>query len=241
MRKLVLLALMGIAVFVNAVKAQDIDKVYDFVSIDKQPEFPGGMKRFYEYLGQAIKYPELAKRNNVEGKVFLSFVVEKNGQLSDVKVTRGLGSGTDEEAIRVLKNSPAWNPGLDKQQPVRVKYNINVNFSLSKNKPEQKTGSVHKNLKAEFPGGEERLRTYLAKNIQYTHATQTKKEGKVYVSFLVGKDGVLSELKVIKGLSGPQDEEALRVMRKSPRWNPAIENGKPVEVKYVLPINFKTS
>jgi protein TonB len=130
MRKLFFLALMGIAMCVNTAKAQNTDKVYDFVSIDKQPEFPGGMKRFYEYLGQAIKYPALAKRNNVEGKVFLSFVVEKNGFLTDIKVTKGLGSGTDEEATRVLKNSPAWNPGLIGGKPIRVKYNINVNFSL---------------------------------------------------------------------------------------------------------------
>ncbi|SER11878.1 energy transducer TonB [Pedobacter rhizosphaerae] len=107
MRKLFFLALMGIAMCVNIAKAQNTDRVYDFVSVDKQPEFPGGFKKFYDYLAKAIKYPEPAKRNNVEGRVFLSFIVEKNGALTDIIVIRKLGSGTDEEAIRVLKSSPA--------------------------------------------------------------------------------------------------------------------------------------
>ncbi|MFW0718140.1 TonB family protein [Pedobacter sp. N23S346] len=107
------------------------EKVYDFVSIDKQPEFPGGITKFYEYLGKNIKYPKMAVDNNVSGKVFLSFIVEKNGQLSDIQVTRGLGSGTDEEAIRVIKDSPKWNPGIAEDKPVRVKYNLNVNFTLT--------------------------------------------------------------------------------------------------------------
>ncbi|WP_293787506.1 energy transducer TonB [uncultured Pedobacter sp.] len=115
----------------EAAVAVDDNKVYDFVSIEKQPEFPGGISKFYAYLGRAIKYPPMAQENNVQGKVFLSFVVEKDGKLTDITVTRGLGSGTDEEAIRVLKASPRWNPGIQNGKPVRVKYNINVNFTLN--------------------------------------------------------------------------------------------------------------
>ncbi|RDC57179.1 TonB family protein [Pedobacter chinensis] len=110
---------------------EKIDKIYDFVSIEKQPEFPGGIKKFYEYLSKSIKYPKLAQENNVQGKIFLSFIVEKNGALTDVQITRGLGSGTDEEAVRVISGSPRWNPGLAEGKAVRVKYNINVNFTLS--------------------------------------------------------------------------------------------------------------
>jgi len=106
-------------------------KIYDFVSIDKQPEFPGGIAKFYKYLSGSIKYPKMAIENNVQGKVFLSFIVEKDGSLSDLQITRGLGSGTDEEAIRVLKESPKWNPGSSNGMAVRVKYNINVNFTLN--------------------------------------------------------------------------------------------------------------
>ncbi|NTE04753.1 TonB family protein [Agrobacterium tumefaciens] len=107
------------------------EKVFDFVSIDQQPEFPGGIVKFYEYLGKSIKYPALAIKNNLQGKVFLSFIVEKDGKLSDVNITRGLGSGTDEEAVRVVSGSPRWNPGIADGKTVRVKYNLNVNFKLN--------------------------------------------------------------------------------------------------------------
>ncbi|WP_316755785.1 TonB family protein [Pedobacter aquatilis] len=106
------------------------EKVYDFVSIEKVPDFPGGMKKFYEYLGKSIKYPVTAQNNNVQGKIFLSFTVEKDGELNDVQVIRGLGSGLDEEALRVIKGSPKWNPGIQNGDPVRVKYHIAVNFTL---------------------------------------------------------------------------------------------------------------
>ncbi|MGM9476906.1 TonB family protein [Pedobacter sp. GSP4] len=116
----------------SATETIDADKkIYDFVSIEKQPEFPGGIVKFYKYIGASIKYPQMAQENNVQGKVFLSFVVEKDGSLSDIQVTRGLGSGTDEEAIRVLKASPTWHPGIQNGLPVRVKYNININFTLN--------------------------------------------------------------------------------------------------------------
>nr|WP_199157103.1 M56 family metallopeptidase [Pedobacter sp. ASV2] len=107
------------------------DKVFDFLSIEKAPSFPGGMNKFYEYLSKTVKYPKAAIENNIQGKVFLSFIVEADGSLSDVTITRGLGSGTDEEALRVIKESPKWYPGIASGKAVRVKFNINVNFTLS--------------------------------------------------------------------------------------------------------------
>lgn len=106
------------------------NNLYDFVSIEKQPDFPGGMAKFYNYVANKTVYPETAKENNVQGKVFLEFVVEKDGKLTDIKVVRGLGSGLDEEAIRVLKASPRWIPGIQNAKPVRVKFNIALNFAL---------------------------------------------------------------------------------------------------------------
>ncbi|WP_443945711.1 TonB family protein [Pedobacter sp. AW1-32] len=118
--------------------------VFDFVSIEKQPEFPGGLKQFYKYLGGSIRYPKEAQDHNIQGKVFLSFVVEKDGSLTDIKITRGLGGGTDEEAIRVLEESPKWNPGIQNGKAVRVKYNINVNFTLNDEQPNKSESGSHK-------------------------------------------------------------------------------------------------
>lgn len=79
-----------------------------------------------------MKYPAEAVKNNVQGKVFLSFVVEMDGSLTNIKVERRLGSGTDEEAVRVLEESPKWIPGMQNGRPVRVKYNIPISFALNK-------------------------------------------------------------------------------------------------------------
>jgi len=235
MRKLMILALMGIAMFVNAVKAQ---KIYDFVSVEKQPIFPGGIAKFYEYLGKEIKYPEVAKKNKTQGKVFVSFTVEQNGKLSNVNVTKGLSAETDAEALRVLKNSPNWNPGILNGKPVRVKYNINVNFNLS-TKTEKMT-AVKSGIQPEYPGGSSKLYSYLAKHIKYpAQAKKDKVKGKVFLAFNVEQDGTLSDLQVTKGLSKETDAEALRVMQSAPRWNPAIDaDGHPVKVKYQMAINF---
>ncbi|TCC97626.1 M56 family metallopeptidase [Pedobacter hiemivivus] len=125
----------------------DDNKIYDFVSIDKQPTFAGGFEQFYAYLKKEIKYPAEAVKNNVQGKVFLSFVVEIDGDLTNIKVERTLGSGTDEEAVRVLEESPKWIPGTQNSRPVRVKYNIPITFSLNKegNQSGKSQGQINNN------------------------------------------------------------------------------------------------
>ncbi len=113
-----------------AIATGDDETIYVFTSLEKQPDFPGGMDKFYKYLSKAIIYPSMAVENGVQGKVFLQFVVEKNGSLTDIEVQRGPGSGLNEEAIRVLKASPRWNPGIQNGVHMRVRYNIAVNFNL---------------------------------------------------------------------------------------------------------------
>lgn len=117
-------------VIVSAPEEVPVESVYNFVSMETPPTYPGGIEKFYDFLGQNIKYPKEAADNNVQGNVFISFVVEKDGSLSDIKIERKLGYGTDEEAIRVLKLSKRWNPGQIEQKPVRTKYNIPIKFTL---------------------------------------------------------------------------------------------------------------
>jgi len=134
MKKLLIIVFIGMLLTFQfeKVNAQN-QKVYDFVSVHTQPTFPGGVNNFNRYLISNIRYPEQARKSKTNGKVFLSFLVEKNGQLTDIKVLRSLGKGTDEEAVRVLKASPKWNPGILNGKPVRTLYNIAVTFNLKKN------------------------------------------------------------------------------------------------------------
>jgi len=105
-------------------------RVYQFTNDFANPEFPGGEEGFSKFLLHNVKYPRLAKVNNVQGKVFLNFVVEKTGHLSEFKILRGIGSGCDEEALRVLSLSPAWTPAKVYGVPVNVFYTIPIGFRL---------------------------------------------------------------------------------------------------------------
>ena len=94
------------------------------------PSFPGGMNKLMEYLQNNLRYPQLAKELNIQGRVFLTFVIEKDGSVTDIKLLRGIGGGCDEEAIRVVNNMPKWTPGSQRNRPVRVQFNLPVNFRL---------------------------------------------------------------------------------------------------------------
>lgn len=115
------------------VETEDIEEeIADevFTIVEDQPTPAGGMQSFMQYLYEHIKYPAMAKRLGVEGKVFVEFIVGKDGKLTDVKVIRGIGGGCDEEAVRVIASSPAWNPGKQRGMPVRVKMVMPVHFVL---------------------------------------------------------------------------------------------------------------
>lgn len=120
------------------------NKIYNFVALENPPSYPGGINEFYNFLGKAMKYPVLASDNEIQGTVFVSFTVEKDGSLNDIKVDRKLGYGTDEEAVRVLKLSKKWNPGMQNGRAVRVKYNVPIKFSLNTEKQEAKTDIIFK-------------------------------------------------------------------------------------------------
>ena len=124
------------------------DPVLGFEATDIPPGFPGGIAKFYAYVGKNIKYPDEAVRNNVQGKVIMSFTVEKDGDLSDIRVERKAGSGLDEEAIRVIEDCPKWIPGKIKGESVRVRYNIPISFVLH----QPATPTVKETLTLTMPG-----------------------------------------------------------------------------------------
>jgi len=101
-----------------------------FTFVEEYPEFPGGDKALREYILNNIKYPEVARTSGITGTVYVQFVVEKDGSISDVKVVRGIGGGCDEEAVRVVKSMPRWKPGKQKGQPVRVYFTLPIEFKL---------------------------------------------------------------------------------------------------------------
>ena len=109
-----------------AQKIQVQDSVFNTMNLDKTPEYVGGMNLFYKFVGENFKISEEGIKEKVSGKVFITFVIEKNGSLSTFKILRDVGYGTGEEAVRVLKLSPNWKPGEVKGEPVRVQYSLPI-------------------------------------------------------------------------------------------------------------------
>ncbi len=101
-----------------------------FQIVEEMPAFPGGEQKLMEYVGKNIKYPQIARESGIQGRVFVGFVVEPDGSVSNVKLLRGIGGGCDEEAMRVIKNMPKWKPGKQRGKAVRVSYQIPVMFRL---------------------------------------------------------------------------------------------------------------
>lgn len=106
-------------------------KLYDLGTVEIAPEYHGGQKALAKYLGAQLRYPVVARENKVQGKVYIGFIIEKNGSLSEFKIIKGIGSGCDEEAIRVLKAAPHWKPGLSEGKPVRTSYTLPITYQLA--------------------------------------------------------------------------------------------------------------
>jgi protein TonB len=102
-----------------------------FITVEVQPSFMGGNSEMYKFLGKNLKYPTAAQRANIQGKVFLSFIVEKDGSITDIETMKGIGFGCDEEAMRVVKLMPKWSAGKQNGRNVRVKFTIPVFFKLN--------------------------------------------------------------------------------------------------------------
>ena len=101
-----------------------------FMVAEQMPEFPGGMKELLKFLQDNLKYPENAMKNNVQGRVIVQFVVEKDGTLTEFKVARSVDPDLDAEALRVLQTMPKWKPGMQRGKIVRVKFTVPVSFKL---------------------------------------------------------------------------------------------------------------
>jgi protein TonB len=102
-----------------------------FSIVEDQPTPQGGIEAFYKYVGKNINYPAQARRMGVEGKVYVQFVVDKDGSLNEVQAIKGIGAGCDEEAVRVVKAAPKWKPGKQRGRAVKVRMVIPITFKLS--------------------------------------------------------------------------------------------------------------
>ncbi len=101
-----------------------------FFIVEQMPVFPGGEEALRKYIAQSVKYPAIAQENGIQGRVFVAFVVNTKGEVTDVKIARGVDPNLDKEAIRVVTNMPKWTPGKQRGKAVKVSYTVPINFVL---------------------------------------------------------------------------------------------------------------
>ncbi|MCC8426890.1 TonB family protein [Mucilaginibacter sp. UR6-11] len=232
--------------------AADTDKI--FFKVEKQPMFPGGFPAFGSFLANNVHYPAEDKANKVSGMSIVTFVIEQDGTLTNIKVVRSPTEAMGKEAKRVLLLSPKWTPGYQDGKAVRVSYTVPIRFTLPADGPNNpgngKPPIVNETAGGEkiysivekqpqFPGGLEALGKFLGGNVRYPKEDRENGvSGKVICTFVVETDGTLSDVRAVRGPSETMKKEAVRVMLTSPKWTPGTQNGAPVRVSYTLPIQF---
>ena len=230
--------LLLVACFTYAQAQHDSDTVI-FITVEEPPTFPGGDSAMVAYLTHNLHYPTAEKENGVQGKVFVGFVIEKDGAVSDVEIKRGIGEECDAEAVRVVKGMPNWEPGKQSGIVVRTAMVLPINFKIVA-PPIDTTIYTTVEKMPSFPGGEFKMYEFLAMNVRYPQRARIDGySGTVYVRFVVEPDGSITNIEVAKGVGGGCSEEAVRVVKMMPNWTPGEAFGKKVRVTYTLPINFR--
>ena len=234
---------------------QGKETVYEAVEYPAQPK--GGYSGFQDYISKNLTYPTFSLRNKTQGTVEVSFIVERNGTVSNPEIVKGLDESCNTEAIRVIKNSPKWEPAKHNGQTIRQKITMPLLFTMpvqptapaatASNTSPEAPPAEDPNLKRVTPEmaarpeiGTEDFFVYLKQNQKYpAKARKNQVQGRVMVEFVVEKDGSLSNLKVIQKMGSGLDEEAIRLIEKGPKWIPAQYNGQSIRQKMILPVIFQ--
>lgn len=238
-----------------------------FEVVEQMPEFPdGGMPGLMKFLSKNIRYPVNAQKNGTQGRVTVQFIVNVDGSISHIGIIRGADPELDGEAVRVISTMPNWKPGMQKGKAVRVKYTVPVMFRLNDEKKEefkpvpkidesivvvgyasQEKSPIEEDVVFEiveqmpsFAGGMEGLMRYLSRNIKYPVTAQKAGiQGRVIVQVIIDSNGNVTNPKITKSVDPSLDAEAIRVTANMPKWQPGMQRGKAVNVKYTFPIDFK--
>ena len=112
----------------QVIEQSESDKVFEVV--DEMPSFPGGQGAMFDFMEKNIKYPKVAEDNGIQGRVILTFIVKKDGSLSDVRVAKSVDPALDKEAVRLVKSMPKWSPGIREGKYVNVKFTLPVTFRI---------------------------------------------------------------------------------------------------------------
>ncbi|MDH5382609.1 MAG: energy transducer TonB, partial [Cyclobacteriaceae bacterium] len=243
-------------------KIQSGSSLTDNTSLENQATPVHGYDSLYKIIGQQMKYPKKAVEENISGKVFISFDIDTEGNLTNSKIVKGIGAGCDEEALRVVQSLDAkWIPGVKDGQKINQTIVLPISFSLKSTNSSIIIENIEKgNSQGESSrfgettdeiftivedpampeGGYESFYKYIQTNMLYPETARNNNiEGRVFIQFVVDTDGSITQVQAVKGIGAGCDEEAIRVISGSPKWKPAYQRGITVKQRIVLPITFK--
>lgn len=215
-----------------------------FLVADEMPLFQGkDLNTFRTWVQSQIRYPAEALKRGIEGRVVLSFIVERDGSVSTIELLQSPDRILSEEARRVVSSSPKWTPGRQNGHLVRVRYMLPVDFSTPKKETAAQSTAAQKPGLASMQfeiGNLNAFRSWAMQRLRYpAGAREQQTEGSVVATFTVGRDGRVDDIR-IAGKPDPQlAEEVRRVVKASPAWSPATRNGEATTVTVTLPVSFR--
>lgn len=245
----------------NDKNAPDDNKPLPFNQIDIKPEFPGGINTFTKYITDNINTANLATgAQGRELKVTVKFTVEKDGSITNPQTLRDPGYGLGKEVERVIKTvKTKWQPGIQNSKPVRSDYILPITYKVPASNEEEASLRMVKapdyettdlgieepvdyktvQVKPEFPGGLQNFYNYVTRHIEFKNIDDSAKGQKlsVTISFIVEKDGSMSNFSTVEDPGFGLGKEVIRVLQNmKTKWNPGIQNGKPVRSTFTFPV-----
>ena len=228
---------------------------------DIVPMFTGGTAEMHRFISNTLSYPADAAERNAQGLVVYTFVVEKDGSLSNFNIIHRADPSLIDEALRILNNMTSWITARHNGEIVRSETYVPMYFKLNKNVQYSTRTSSSATARAYaktdqsilenseiytivdkmpvYEYGEKELANFISYNMRYPkEALQQGIEGRILCSFIVGKDGSISNIEVVSGSNEALNNEAIRVLGLMPKWTPGENNGEKVNVKCLLPIDF---
>ena len=226
--------------------------------VEEKPLFDGkdAEMEFHRYVFQNLRYPDEVKLRGIQGRIFVEFIIDTDGSVTDVRLLRGVAPLLNAEVLRVISSSPQWTPGKHEGKVVKVRYQIPVTFKLNaeasssnsqnpavaEKQTSEETVYEDVETKPTFNGkdAETGFPEYVYKNTVYPVISQEKGiQGSVVVGFVIDTDGSVTDVKILRGADPLLDAEALRVISASPQWTPGKDvDGNAVKVNYLFPVNF---
>lgn len=252
-----------LSVKAQSVPVSDSDKI--ITDPDIVPMYTGGTAEMHRFIANTLSYPSDAAARNAQGLVVYTFVVEKDGTLSNFNMIHRADSLLNKEALRILQSMPPWRAARHKGEIVRAETYVPMYFKLNKSAPSatRTTGAPSSSATArayaktnpdiientdiytivdqmpQYETGEQGLGKFISHNIRYPReALQKGIEGRILCSFIVSADGSISNIEVVEGLDSLLNNEAIRVLGLMPKWIPGENGGEKVHVKCLLPIDF---